>query len=122
MPKQNIFCRKGGNTNTKRKGMAVILSMFGLSLFLAGGVPVRVAQEVAKGQVVIYGIPAADVQTIDPLGSMTIANMPNVHCIFSGLVRHPYGNAGTPEFEPDLATKWEVYQISLPGPFTSGKE
>jgi len=90
------------------KGLLIVTLM--CSLFIIGvacGSTIA-SQELASEQVVVTGLPAGDIGTLDPIGGVVIQDRPVIHHIYGALVRHPIGNAGSLEFEPDLATKWEV--------------
>ncbi len=66
------------------------------------------AEELAKKQVVTYGIDFGDLGTLDP----HIVNVGYLHMLqgmFNSLVRYPLGDMGNVDgIEPDLAEKWEV--------------
>jgi peptide/nickel transport system substrate-binding protein len=77
--------------------------------FLVSGVvndPAEASQELAGEQVVIFGLMAGDISSIDPMVSVMVQDRPVSRHVFGSLVRHPIGDVfGNPE--PDLATKWE---------------
>ena len=80
------------------------LLIVGLTNYSANG------QELAKEQVVVFGVPAGDVGPVDPAGpgGATVHTAPVTYHGYGALVRHPIGDASSPEFEPDLSTRWEV--------------
>ena len=71
-------------------------------------VPLGKAEELAKKQVLTYGINFGDLGTLDP----HLTNVGYVHILqgmFNSLVRYPVGDMGNNEgIEPDLAVKWDV--------------
>ena len=85
----------------------LVLGMIG---FLAMLVPIypASAQELAKDQVVVYGVPAGDIGTIDPQGGQLTQDMFHRPNLFDALVHYPIGDSNAPNYEPALATKWEV--------------
>jgi peptide/nickel transport system substrate-binding protein len=99
--------RKEGTMNALR-GSIVIIVILGLIVFVS--TTNSSAQELAKEQVVVYGMPAGDVGPVDPVGpgSVAVHTAPVTHHVYDALVRHPIGDGSSPEFEPDLATNWEV--------------
>lgn len=99
--------------NSMVRGSVVVMVILGLLVVGSAKDCSGASKELAKDQVVVYGIPAADVQTIDPLGVQTIANSPHAYQIFSGLVRYPTGDCTSQDFQPDLATSWEVSPDNL---------
>jgi len=59
-------------------------------------------------QVVVLGLTTGDLGTVDPHGGILVQDrfiFPNV---FGSLVRHPIGESNSLDFQPDLATSWEV--------------
>jgi peptide/nickel transport system substrate-binding protein len=80
----------------------------GLSILGMGEDCEVASQELAQDQVVVFGIPMGDINTIDPMGGFGIQSRPIFHHIWGSLVRYPIGDASSLDFEPDLATKWEV--------------
>lgn len=66
------------------------------------------SQELAKEQIAVIGLTAGDIGPMDPHGGIILQDRPVLHHIFGALVRYPIGNCNLPEFQPDLATKWEV--------------
>jgi peptide/nickel transport system substrate-binding protein len=72
-----------------------------------------IAQEMAKDQVVVLGLPSGDIATIDPMGGVVLQDRALMHHVFGALVRHPIGDCAAGEFQPDLATKWEVSSDKL---------
>ena len=71
------------------------------------------AQELAKEQVVVTGLKAGDIGTLDPHGGIVLQDRPLMLQIYGALVRHPIGNVSAPTFEPDLAQKWEISSDKL---------
>jgi peptide/nickel transport system substrate-binding protein len=81
----------------------------GIGIFLiCGSINLAIAEELAKEQVVVYGNPAGDIGTIDPQGGQLTQDQFHRPNLFDALVHYPIGDANSPNFEPALATKWEV--------------
>lgn len=73
----------------------------------------RASQELAKEQVVSLGLTAGDIGTLDPIGGLLVQDRAPMHHIFGALVRHPVGDCSSRDFQPDLATKWEMSSDKL---------
>lgn len=85
------------------------LGFVGIGIFLiCGSINPAIAEELAKEQVVVYGNPAGDIGTIDPQGGQLTQDQFHRPNLFDALVHYPIGDANSPNFEPALATKWEV--------------
>ncbi|MGA2464903.1 MAG: ABC transporter substrate-binding protein [Thermodesulfobacteriota bacterium] len=94
-----------GSLLMKSIGITVLL---GLILF---GIPkdaAKAAQELAQEQVVVLGLTAGDIGTVDPHGGMTVQDRFLHPHLFGSLVRYPIGECNSLEFQPNLATKWEL--------------
>lgn len=85
----------------------ILIVMIGLVL-LGSTSHWAMAQELAKEQVVGFGLTAGDIGTMDPHGGIILQDRPVLHHIYGALVRYPIGDCNAPQFEPDLATKWEI--------------
>jgi peptide/nickel transport system substrate-binding protein len=91
------------NSKSMRIIFSLIVLILGVLVHTAGG-----AQELAKEQVVVTGLKAGDIGTLDPHGGIVLQDRPLMLHLYGALVRHPIGNVTSPTFEPDLAQKWEV--------------
>jgi peptide/nickel transport system substrate-binding protein len=97
------------------KSTKILLSIFILIVFiLVGGNQHGMAsQELADEQVAVLSLTTGDIGNIDPAGTIMTQDAAPRHHIFGSLVRHPLGNALSPNFEPDLATKWGISSDKL---------
>jgi peptide/nickel transport system substrate-binding protein len=100
---------------------SVVVIIF-LSCFIAFSNHLANAQELAKEQVAVLGLIATDVGNIDPIGSAINTDRVITHHLFGSLVRHPIGDCASGEFQPDLATRWEVSPDKLAWTFHLRRE
>jgi peptide/nickel transport system substrate-binding protein len=91
-------------------GIVVIL---GLILTVTSKNSANASEELAKEQVAVIGMFGADLGTIDPIRAVVGPDRVIIPHIFGALVRYPIGDVTSPDFEPDLATKWEVSSDKL---------
>jgi ABC-type transport system substrate-binding protein len=66
------------------------------------------SQKLEKEQVAVIGRFGADLGSPDPIGASLGPDRIIFPHIYEALVRHPIGDSNAPDFEPDLAAKWEV--------------
>jgi len=105
--------KKGGLMETTVRRVLGIMVVLGLLLMAGPGDFTMAAQELAKEQVVVTGLKAGDIGTLDPHGGIVLQDRPLLLQIYGALVRHPIGNVTSPTFEPDLAQKWEISSDKL---------
>jgi peptide/nickel transport system substrate-binding protein len=101
-------------------GLLPILATL-IVVFVPGFLQSSTAQELAKEQVVVVGLKAGDMGTIDPHAGIVLQDRPVLLHIYGALVRHPIGDVMSPTFEPDLATKWELSPDRLTWTFSLRK-
>jgi peptide/nickel transport system substrate-binding protein len=94
----------------KSIGIVVIL---GLILIGSAKNYADAAQELAEEQVAVIGMFGADLSTIDPIRGVVGPDRVIFPHIFGALVRYPIGDVSSPNYEPDLATKWNVSSDGL---------
>lgn len=64
--------------------------------------------ELAAEQVLVVGLTTGDLGSVDPYASTMVQDAFIAPHLYGSLVRHPLGNCGSMDFQPDLATKWEL--------------
>jgi peptide/nickel transport system substrate-binding protein len=86
-----------------------IAAIISLSLLILGSAECSAdAQELAKDQVAVIGMFGADLGHLDAHGGIVGPDRVIFPHIYGALVRHPIGDCSSPEFQPDLATRWEI--------------
>jgi peptide/nickel transport system substrate-binding protein len=98
--------KKGEGMKSRMTGSLFIV----LGLVFAGMLynSSAVSQELAKDQVVVIGMFGADLGHLDAHGGVVGPDRVMFPHIYGALVRHPIGDCNSPEFQPDLASKWEI--------------
>lgn len=99
--------------NSIIKRSVTVIVMLGLFIIGVTNHSTMASQELASEQVFVMGLTAGDIGTLDPIGGVVLQDRPVIHHIYGALVRHPIGDSGSLDFQPDLATKWEISSDKL---------
>lgn len=102
-----------GRMNFTLRGSIAMIAMLGLLFIGVTKESARASQELAEEQVLVLGLHNADLGALEPMGGMVGADRVIIHHIYGALVRYPIGDCNSLDFQPDLATKWEVSSDKL---------
>lgn len=90
-------------------GLLMYLGLFNVFCQEAGESKKGLAAE----QVVVVGLLAGDLGTVDPMGGVLLQDVFMYRHVFGSLVSSPLGNSNSPDFLPNLATSWELSDDNL---------
>ena len=63
----------------------------------------------AEGDVLEYGLGAADIRRLDPMAGPNSTDKTVLEHVYRGLVRPVPGEVNAERFEPDMAESWESF-------------
>jgi len=94
-------------------GCVLILSLLLMYLCSFSAFCEETGKGLAAEQVVVLGLTTGDLGTVDPYAGVLVQDMFMFPHLYGSLVRHPIGESASLDFQPDLATSWEVSDDKL---------